>query len=1012
LVWVTTPFLPPTRDRKKPIGTFFQTEYWRKKDAGKKQINLQFVSKTVHEKLGFFTSSLRSIMTGEKYSIRPGIDTLLDAHVGTIPMLSQIIPCYSETVMNDMKGLRDNDGVMTNLAFIISAFYDEWNILAEKNKMPSDELYHCFNNGELAEWAQSKDEKTSSPAEVQNALDAQALIQEVRLWAAMRSQTVGRTIVGAMYYHDVIALMPNVSQSPDPTRTLEHVTELVLAHQTYGTKKSGASQEAMDADVRYMLSRYPGRPFYLVCDYDSTNARPTITRAVNSFVSREYSFEGLRFASIKGRYNTKIGSTKKFIVPPEDGVEIIEVLPRYYGLLVGKPGFMTQGKAGNQLGALRFAHGFFMQMMDANMGAFLGEAAKVPFVLRRFQPSDDDRRFVSARIIGFREFIFTEYHGEVGAIMASAEWSFGTICQRFLSGLGARMHYGHPDFIDGFWACNRGSLSKASPAINLSEDIFAGFNVRYRNERSTHVDFLAWEKGREASFNAACLFFSKVSGGNVGVMRSRDLKIICENLNLFDSFSFYFASVGFYLNNAIIDMSTFIYVGVFILLTLSSKQLNEIGQLDSALAAEWVLSFGTVAMIPRLLELILEYGPLEGFMIFVPSVVPCALMFAFVNKSIAMAVTETISTGEAAYIATGRPNANTHYSWRECYFLFVKTHFYPGLQVLFMWLLYTLLASEFGVSSLPMALIIFAAMMWINAPVMFCPQPTLVTLGRDTSELWNFIIATPAFSVRTAKLDKNKTTEQSLRSTLGDTRSTLYEFWLKDTLEHKKAGCLRRLLIIFYEFGKMGFFLSVMHSSMIDNFWDFAVLLLLNFALWDTWRLLRRPTFWLLMVLMVWILSPFLYFDMPWINFFALVVLSIQFLSCNKQVILFLYWIYYSPDMDWPSMPEATKQERDQKKQKADASKNYDQVVEYLYVNFLSHFIHLMSGMILLGMWFCVQTVAVLADMLWGLHSWFLLNANLRSTGCCARRKGFEPVYEGKMARPSERYLKLSGKDD
>lgn len=32
------------------------------------------------------------------------------------------------------------------------------------------------------------------------------------------------------------------------------------------------------------------------------------------------------------------------------------------------------------------------------------------------------------------------------------------------------MHYGHPDFLDGFWASNRGSLSKASPAINLSED--------------------------------------------------------------------------------------------------------------------------------------------------------------------------------------------------------------------------------------------------------------------------------------------------------------------------------------------------------------------------------------------------------------------------------------------------------------------------------------------------------------------------------------------------------------
>ena len=31
-------------------------------------------------------------------------------------------------------------------------------------------------------------------------------------------------------------------------------------------------------------------------------------------------------------------------------------------------------------------------------------------------------------------------------------------------------------------------------------------------EISKHVDFLAWEKGRESSFNAAALFYTKVQG--------------------------------------------------------------------------------------------------------------------------------------------------------------------------------------------------------------------------------------------------------------------------------------------------------------------------------------------------------------------------------------------------------------------------------------------------------------------------------------------------------------------
>ena len=70
-----------------------------------------------------------------------------------------------------------------------------------------------------------------------------------------------------------------------------------------------------------------------------------------------------------------------------------------------------------------------------------------------------------------------------------------------------------------------------------------------------------------------------------------------------------------------------------------------------------------------------------------------------------------------------------------------------------------------------------------------------------------------------------------------------------------------RLPFIFYEIVKMLFPLSVIYASMIDNFWDFVALSLLLCALWDTWRLLRRPTSALLVVLFVWILSPFMCFE-------------------------------------------------------------------------------------------------------------------------------------------------------
>lgn len=68
-------------------------------------------------------------------------------------------------------------------------------------------------------------------------------------------------------------------------------------------------------------------------------------------------------------------------------VKVVHVLPRARGLLIGSVGNLTQGKAGNQLGALRFAEGHFVQMMDANMGCYSGETFKVPVVLQGFHKS-------------------------------------------------------------------------------------------------------------------------------------------------------------------------------------------------------------------------------------------------------------------------------------------------------------------------------------------------------------------------------------------------------------------------------------------------------------------------------------------------------------------------------------------------------------------------------------------------------------------------------------------------
>jgi callose synthase len=66
--------------------------------------------------------------------------------------------------------------------------------------------------------------------------------------------------------------------------------------------------------------------------------------------------------------------------------------------------------------------------------------------------------------------------------MALQEGCFVTLGQRVMHNpLRIRFHYGHPDVFDKLFFMSRGGVSKASKAINLSEDIFAGYNSVYHH---------------------------------------------------------------------------------------------------------------------------------------------------------------------------------------------------------------------------------------------------------------------------------------------------------------------------------------------------------------------------------------------------------------------------------------------------------------------------------------------------------------------------------------------------
>ncbi|CAK9081566.1 3-beta-glucan synthase) (Protein GLUCAN SYNTHASE-LIKE 12) [Durusdinium trenchii] len=989
--------------RRCPVETFFVTEPWCKPQGSSLvKVDLQKIPAAVSERLCFFANSLRAIL--KSGDLRPGRDTLLDRKVGNVPTLTQVVPVYEEQVLLSEEFLCASDGRNSNLGFTISQAEDQWEIFARKQGMAPRELYNSFTCGELHEWVR----QAEVDQDWTKAKEIRELIFEVRFWASQRSQTVSRTVLGAIQYHKVLEMLPSVQASPQTN--LEGLVQLFISHQTYGHKKQ---KEEVDQDIRSLIWRYRQYPVFLVCDYDAELARPSLKEMVTCHAAREHNFTGrFQYASLLLAFNENYVQGQ----PEENIVKVVEVLPRVYPLVLGElehrpPAAKTQGKAGNQLQALRFAPGHYLQMMDANMGAFFGEACKVPFILQHFQPAGSDRRTVQARIIGFREHIFTGSHGAVGAAMADAEWTFGTICQRFLAGLGARMHYGHPDFLDGFWASNRGSMSKASPVLNLSEDIFAGFNVLMRGERSTHVDCLEWEKGREVSFNSASLFFTKVASGNVGVMRSRDLKTLTGSMNIADSFSFYFASVGFYLYNVVTDISMSAYVFIFVLLTLSSKSLDDIGKLDSLLAAEWVISFGTLAMFPRLMELTLEYGIMEGFIRFLPSIPGAVLVFTFMNKSIAEAVGSTMQTGIASYVSTGRPPANDHYGWRDCYFFYRESHYYPAVRILIMYAVYRSLAETFNVAALPMMVLLGTACVWLAGPMLFCPQPTFWSLRDDLSEFWCFVIGTP-HAERSVNL-KEVNLEERLAAQKDDATANLYDVWLFDKLKHKRAPMLARVMEIAVAMALLVVMLAVVFGTMVDQIRSVVLLVLLNYFILALWRVFGRPTILMMLSGVLWICAvPFVLNSQSlggqYGTLLVAFILTFQALTVIEKALLLGAWVCLRPDPDCASMPESSIEELRQKRDAARRVQSYDAVVEYFYLNFMSYQWHLYVSIMLLAVNLVVQLGVAVLEMLGGLQSWWLLGSKLRGGCCRVRRPEYKPPGSDHDP-PSERRIQLSG---
>ncbi|VVA96788.1 unnamed protein product [Arabis nemorensis] len=347
---------------------------------------------------------------------------------------------------------------------------------------------------------------------------------------------------------------------------------------------------------------------------------------------------------------------------------------------------------------------------------------------------DQDHGIRPPTILGVREHVFTGSVSSLASFMSNQETSFVTLGQRVLAKpLKIRMHYGHPDVFDRVFHITRGGISKASRVINISEDIFAGFNSTLRQGNITHHEYIQVGKGRDVGLNQIALFEGKVAGGNGEQVLSRDVYRLGQLLDFFRMMSFYFTTVGFYFCTmlTVLTVYIFLYGRAYLALSGVGATIRERAillddtALTAALNAQFLFQIGVFTAVPMVLGFILEQGFLQAIVSFITMQFQlCTVFFTFSLGTRTHYFGRTILHGGARYQATGRGFVVEHIKFSENYRLYSRSHFVKGMEVILLLVVYLAYGNdEAGAVSYILLTVSswFLAASWLFAPYLFNP---------------------------------------------------------------------------------------------------------------------------------------------------------------------------------------------------------------------------------------------------------------------------------------------------
>lgn len=625
--------------------------------------------------------------------------------VDNMPTFTVMIPHYGEKILHSLREIIREDepySRVTLLEYLKQLHPHEWDCFVKDTKILADETSQLSGDYE-------KNEKDTAKAKVDDLpfycigfkSAAPEYTLRTRIWASLRSQTLYRTISGFMNYSRAIKLLYRV-ENPEVVQMF------------------GGNSDKLERE----LERMARRKFKIVVSMQRYAKFSVEERENTEFLLRAY--PDLQIAYLDEEPPIEEGAEPRLYSALIDGhSEIMENgmrRPKFRIQLSGNP-ILGDGKSDNQNHALIFYRGEYLQLIDANQDNYLEECLKIRSVLAEFEEMTNDNvspytpgapptKYNPVAILGAREYIFSENIGILGDVAAGKEQTFGTLFARTLAQIGGKLHYGHPDFLNGIFMTTRGGVSKAQKGLHLNEDIYAGMNALIRGGRIKHCEYYQCGKGRDLGFGSILNFTTKIGTGMGEQMLSREYYYLGTQLPLDRFLSFYYAHAGFHVNNVFIMLSVQLFM--FCLLSLGALKNQNIvciydhnkpatdplfptkcanlqpiqGWVERCVLSIFIVFF--IAFVPLVVQELTERGFWRAATRLGKHFSSLSPLFeVFVCQIYANSILQDLSFGGARYIGTGRGFATARIPFGVLYSRFAGPSIYLGARLLFMLLFAT-----------------------------------------------------------------------------------------------------------------------------------------------------------------------------------------------------------------------------------------------------------------------------------------------------------------------------------